>query len=100
MLWTGLMLAATIAGTSPQATTPPSGGSGSTAAPATPAAPAAGRRDMVCENRPVTGRRINQRRCRTAAQVEAQRSNAQDYAAQMQVITSPTESSVLNGGPR
>ncbi|MFC5344162.1 hypothetical protein ACETK8_18525 [Brevundimonas staleyi] len=98
MLVTGLIMAAAIVGAAPQATTPAQNAPAATTAPAPP--PAANRRAMVCENRPVTGRRINQRRCRTRAQDDAARSNAQDYAAQMQVVTSGTEASILGGSPR
>lgn len=48
----------------------------------------------------MTGSRLNQRLCRSRGQAARDRENAQDMAANAQVVLSPSEQMILNGGPR
>lgn len=101
MLWTGLIMAALVAGTpAPQAATPTAPTTSGTPAPVGATDRGANSRALVCENRPVTGRRINQRRCRTPAQVAAAQSSVQGLVADIQNANASTPDVILNGGPR
>jgi|GEM_PF-5021089 len=94
-------MAALVAGTPLQATAPQTPPAAVTPAQAG-AAPERGanRGAMVCENRPVTGRRINQRRCRTPAQAAAAQAGVQGMVADMQAAPASSPDVILNGGPR
>ena len=101
MLWAGLTMAALVA-TTPvqQAATPTASAPAPTPAPTAGPERGANSRALVCENRPVTGRRISQRRCRTPAQVAAAQSSVQGLVADMQNANASTPDVILDGGPR
>lgn len=95
-----LIMAGVFAASTPQDTRraePTEPAPTTTAAPRSANARTAG---AVCEVRPMTGSRLNQRLCRSRGQAARDRDNAQDMAANAQVVLSPSEQMILNGGPR
>lgn len=107
-MWTALITAALIAGTTPQAAAPiipapqttqalaDSGieGSGANTRASDPP------REVICQRRPVTGSLLNHRRCRTRSQAQTARNQAQDFMDRAQTVVAPPEAAILTPTPQ
>lgn len=108
MIWTALTIATLLTGSAaPQAAMPILRAPANTEVPADGGVtgsvdntrPGTPRSQVICERRPITGSRFNQRRCRTVGQAQTARAEAQNFLASAQTVVAPPEAVIL-GGPR